>query len=264
MTPRPQTSASTNRSRKPKMTMQTEELKYCPDGQTGLTETLEVHWLGMDAPRILEAGCGSGSNIAIPPNAHVVGIDISAEELAKNTAVHEKIVGDLETYVLPENSFDLVVCWDVLEHLHRPALAMTSMASSVRPGGLLLLAFPNVHSLKAVVAKHTPLWFHHAINRFIYGKKAGAPGYINFPTVLDPSISPYKMAGFAKANGFDTQLAMLIQSGMQKRFFRKMLVGQPGAVLADRLVRMVSLGTLSVSEPDCLFLLKKCELQVIS
>ena len=243
------------------MTTQTQKLRYCPDGQTGLKEMLEVHWHGIASPRILEAGCGSGSNIAIPSNAHVTGIDISAEELAKNTSVHEKIVGDLETYELPANAFDLVVCFDVLEHLHRPALAMASMASSVRPGGLLLLAFPNVHSLKAVVAKYTPLWFHNAINRFIYGKKAGAPGYINFQTVLDPSISPYRMDAFAKANGFDTQLAMLIQSGMQKRFFRKLLVGQPGAVLADRLVRVVSLGRLSVSESDCVFLLKKRELQ---
>jgi SAM-dependent methyltransferase len=141
MTPRPQASPSTNRSRKPNMTMATEELKYCPDGQTGLTETLEAHWLGIDSPRIPEAGCGSESNIAIPPNAHVVGIDISAEELAKNTSVHEKNAGDLETYELPKNAFDLV-CWDVLEHLHRPELAMTSMASSVRPGGFCFLRLP--------------------------------------------------------------------------------------------------------------------------
>ncbi|MCX6866970.1 MAG: class I SAM-dependent methyltransferase, partial [Verrucomicrobia bacterium] len=136
---------ATNRPRKSDTTMQTEKPRYCPDGQTGLKERLEAHWLGIDSPRILEAGCGSSSNIPIHPNAHVVGIDISAEELDKNTSVHEKIVGDLETCELPKNAFDLVVCFDVLEHLHRPALAMASMASAVRPGGLLLLAFPNVH-----------------------------------------------------------------------------------------------------------------------
>ncbi|MCX6866969.1 MAG: hypothetical protein NTV46_12275 [Verrucomicrobia bacterium] len=65
------------------------------------------------------------------------------------------------------------------------------------------------------------------------------------------------MAGFAKAHGFEVELAVLIQSGLQKRFFRKMLVGQPGAFLADRLVRVVSLGRLSVSESDCVFLFKK-------
>lgn len=244
--------------------MQTEKLRYCPDGQSGLNEKLEAHWIGIGSPRILEAGCGSGSNISIPPHAHVTGIDISAEELAKNTVVHAKIIGDLETFELPENAFDLVVCFDVLEHLQRPALAMVRMAFAVRPGGLLLLAFPNIHSLKAVVAKFTPLWFHSAINRFIYGRKAGAPGYINFPTVLDPSISPYKMENFAEAHGFDVELAVLRQSGVQKRFFRKILVGQPGAVLADRLVRVVSLGRLSVSESDCVFLLKKREIQVAS
>lgn len=244
--------------------MQANKLKYYPDGQTGLTEILVSHWLGIDSPRILEAGCGSGSNIFIPVNAHVVGIDISSEELDKNAAVHEKIVGDLETYELPGDAFDLVVCFDVLEHLRRPQLAMASMASSVKPNGLLLLAFPNVHSLKAVMAKYTPLWFHCAINGFVYGKRAGDPGYINFPTVLDASISPYRMADFAEVHGFDVQLAALRQSGVQKRFFRKILLGQPGAVVVDWLVRVVSFGRLSVKESDCVFLLKKRVIQATS
>jgi SAM-dependent methyltransferase len=237
--------------------MQTKKLRYSPDSSSGLNAILEAHWVKLVSPRILEAGCGSGSNIVIPQNAHVTGIDISSEELDKNTVVKEKIIGDLETYKLLENSYDLVVCFDVLEHLNRPALAMASMASAVKPGGLLLLAFPNVHSLKAVVAKYTPLWFHSAINRFIYGKKADTPGYINFPTVLDSSISPYKMEAFAENNGFDVELAELSQSGVQKRFFRKILVGQAGANLADLLVRIFTLGKLSVRESDCVFLLKK-------
>jgi SAM-dependent methyltransferase len=237
--------------------MQPEKLKYTPDGLTRLKDHLEAYWLAHSSPRILEAGCGSGSNIPIPATAHVTGIDISAEELEKNTVVKEKIVGDLETFVLPANAFDLVVCFDVLEHLNRPALAMASMASAVKPGGLLLLAFPNVHSLKAVVAKYTPLWFHSAINRFIYGEKADTPGYINFPTVLDSSISPYKMEAFAENNGFDVELAELSQSGVQKRFFRKILVGQAGANLADLLVRIFTFGKLSVRESDCVFLLRK-------
>ena len=237
--------------------MPTETPRYCPNWQTGLKENLSAHWIGIESPRILEAGCGSGSNISIPPNAYVVGIDISAEELSKNTSVHETIVGDLETYDLPRDAFDLVVCWDVLEHLHRPELAMASMVTSVRPGGLLLLAFPNVCSLKAVVAKYTPLCFHRAINKFVYKERVRSPGYLNFPTVFDPSISPYRMDAFAKENGFDTQLAMLIQSGLQRRFFRKILIGQTGAILADRIVRGLSFGRLSVSESDCVFLFKK-------
>jgi SAM-dependent methyltransferase len=237
--------------------MQSDKMRYSPSGLSELKGKLETYWRTVDFPKILEAGCGSGSNIAIPSTAHVAGIDISSEELEKNIVVKEKIVGDLETYPLPSNAFDLVVCWDVLEHLNRPALAMDSMASAVKPGGLLLLAFPNVHSLKAVVAKYTPLSFHSAMNRFIYGNKAGEPGYINFPTVLDASISPHKMARFAESHGFDVELALLSQSGVQKRFFRKLLVGEPGANLADVLVRVASLGKLSVRESDCIFLLKK-------
>jgi len=237
--------------------MNRSSVTYCPDGQTGLREKLEAYWEGIDQPKILEAGCGSGSNIPIPDSAHVTGIDISQEELDKNEVVHEKIVGDLETHPLPGDHFDLVVCFDVLEHLKRPGMAMQNMAASVRPGGLLLLAFPNVHSLKAVVAKFTPLWFHSTVNRFIYGKKAGEPGFINFPTVLDPSISPYRMEGFARESGFEMEVGALCQSGVQKRFFRKILVGQAGAKALDAAVRLVSFGKLSVCESDCVFLFRK-------
>ncbi len=108
--------------------LQNNRIVFGADGHSRLKQQLEEFWRGIPRPRILEAGCGSGSNIPIPPDSHLTGIDISEEELAKNQVVAEKIVGDLETYPLEKDSFDLVVCWDVLEHLGRPRLAMENMA----------------------------------------------------------------------------------------------------------------------------------------
>lgn len=234
-----------------------DKIIFATDGIARVKQRLERHWSGLDRPMILEAGCGSGSNIPIPSGSHVTGIDISEEELAKNSVVSEKIVGDLETWPLEESTYDLVVCWDVVEHLKRPRLAMDNMARSVKPGGLLLLAFPNVHSIKAVVAKYTPLWFHSLVNRMVYGERAGSPGLINFPTVLDPVISPKRMQGFAEKNGLLLEFARLGQSGMQRKLLKKFFLGQRGTEVVDRGVKLLTFGKLSMKESDCICLFCK-------
>ncbi|MES2474714.1 MAG: class I SAM-dependent methyltransferase [Verrucomicrobiota bacterium] len=245
-------SASTNKATSPDFPPPVTQ-----DGVKILGEKLSAFFAGIDKPRILEAGCGSGSVIKIPANAHVTGIDISQEELDKNTVVHDKIVGDLQTHELPRDAFDLVVCWDVLEHLERPRLAMDNMATAVRPGGVLLLAFPNVRSLKAVVAKHTPLGFHKALNRWIYGERAGSPGYLNFPTVLDSSIAPDRMYDFARSRELEIEFSALQQSGVQRRFFKKVGMGENGIHAFDKLVGIASFGNISVRESDCIFLFRR-------
>jgi SAM-dependent methyltransferase len=236
-----------------------------PFGSVGIDrvkQQLEEYWQAIEQPRILEAGCGSGSNIRIPSEAHVTGIDISEEELAKNSVIHEKIVGDLETYPLERETFDLVVCWDVLEHLRRPQMAVENMANCLRTDGLLLLAVPNVRSVKAVVAKFTPLWFHSMVNRMVYGERAGEPGYINFPTVLDPSIAPDAMTQSAEKMGLELAFGMLGQSGMQKKLMKKLFVGEFGTEVIDLSVRLVSLGRFSMKQSDCILLFRKTERKV--
>ena len=69
---------------------------------------------------ILEAGCGSNSAFEIPDNAHIVGLDVFARQLESNGSLDEKHQGDFQDYTFPSNSFDVIICWNVLEHLPRP------------------------------------------------------------------------------------------------------------------------------------------------
>ena len=138
----------------------------------------------IELPKILEAGCGSGSRISWPTTSTIVGIDISEEELKKNSVVTERIVGDVQSYPLPPEKFDLIICWDVLEHLPNPHDALDRFRNAIKPGGAIVLAFPNVFSIKGLVAKVTPLWFHEMVYRGIYGRRYGEPGLENFPTYL--------------------------------------------------------------------------------
>jgi SAM-dependent methyltransferase len=206
--------------------------------------------------RILEAGCGSGSNIQFSNNRHVVGVDLSEEELDKNNIVDEKIVGDLQAIDLPMDSFDLVICWDVLEHLSEPELAMSTLLETTKSGGYLLLAFPNVLSVKGLVAKFTPLWFHQFVQKFVYRDKVAKPGYLNFPTFLRWSISPGKMHKFAKTAG-DIMLEEIYESGMQVKLRKRLKIGHKVADILETLVKIFSMTKVTFRGTDCIFLIRK-------
>lgn len=223
-----------------------------------LQQALEENvYEGKELVRILEAGCGSGSNLVLPESRHVTGIDISAEELDKNPLIDEKIVGDLQTYELPVSSFDLVVCWDVLEHLDTPEPALRTLLASVKPGGCLVLAVPNVWSVKGIVAKLTPMWFHWLVYRLIYGKQYREDGVAIFPTYLRWSIAPASLVRTAIENRYEVLIREVYESGVQKRFNDKFFLKGPILSLVEGIVRVLSLNQATWRGSDCLLLLKK-------
>lgn len=137
-----------------------------------------------DGTCVLEAGCGRFKHFAYPEGMAIAGLDISPDQLARNDYAAEKFLGDVQTFRL-ERQFDAVVSVFVLEHLADPAAALDNMLAWTRPGGLLILAVPNVLSLKGLVTKFTPFWFHHLAYRVVYRRP-----YSIFPTTLRWSIAP--------------------------------------------------------------------------
>jgi len=151
---------------------------------------LDRELFGRPSVRLLEAVCGSASNLNFGAQVRLVGIDISEKQLARNTVLHEKIAGDIQTYEFPPDSFDGIICWDVLEHLSQPELALRQFAHSIKPGGLVILKLPNVLSLKGLVTKFLPYTFHVLAYRHIYGdKNAGKNHTVPFKTYLRFCIS---------------------------------------------------------------------------
>lgn len=76
--------------------------------------------------RVLELGCGRGELCyAIAPDVrYLIGLDYSREaiklcqEIYKNTSNLNFVVGDAKDLPFSDNSFDLVYCTELLEHLH--------------------------------------------------------------------------------------------------------------------------------------------------
>src|SRR5215217_4099405 len=107
---------------------------YRDDARLRLQRFLDAHLRTRSRVTVLDAGAGQTLPLDLPRDVHLVALDISSEQLKRNQNADEKIVGDLQSVDLSGRTFDIVVCWDVLEHLPRPEAAVAQMASWLRPG----------------------------------------------------------------------------------------------------------------------------------
>jgi SAM-dependent methyltransferase len=204
--------------------------------------------------KLLEAGCGSATHIRFNPEVKSVGIDISREQLERNTVIQEKILGDIQTYPLPEAEFDIVICWEVLEHLPRPKEALLNMFKTVKPDGLVILAFPNLISFKGLATKYTPHWFH----RFAYQlmKYKSRP----FPTYFRWAIIPSRVRGFAEEHGLTAVSYNLSEGRFQRRVRDRFRTIDWAFAAVNSLLRVASFGKFpSLYNDACFLILRKKE-----
>jgi len=104
--------------------------------------------------RIVDVGCGGGilSEALAREGAEVLGIDLSAEllDIAELHALeqgvdkvrYERISAEELAEREPE-SFDLVTCMEMLEHVPRPASVVAACARLVKPGGKVFFSTLN-------------------------------------------------------------------------------------------------------------------------
>ncbi len=101
--------------------------------------------------RVLDAGCGTGYGAALLAAAgasEVVGIDIDPEAIADASKRHGSDRVRFETgnlLALDEvGPFDLIVCFEVLEHLIDPAGVLGALRALLTPRGVVVCSVPNV------------------------------------------------------------------------------------------------------------------------
>jgi SAM-dependent methyltransferase len=181
-----------------------------PAHRLGVIDQIAEHVASVDRNplRVLDAGAGRALRLKFPANVQLTGIDISETALAAHTALSERIVGDLQTYPLVPEAFDVIVCWDVLEHINDPGSALLNMSRALATGGLLVIGAPNVWSPKGLVAKLTPHRFHVFVyRRLLHIPHAGEPGHVPFPTYLRLAMSPRQLIKQSAGLGLEVVLA---------------------------------------------------------
>jgi 2-polyprenyl-3-methyl-5-hydroxy-6-metoxy-1,4-benzoquinol methylase len=116
-------------------------------------EHLARYWWAapfVEGKRVLDAGCGTayGSDIlARSGAAKVVGVDIDEEMLdAVSNLLHEAVslIGaDVRDLPFENDSFDVVVCFEVIEHVDEPEAVLDEFARILPARGLLVVSSPN-------------------------------------------------------------------------------------------------------------------------
>lgn len=203
--------------------------------------------------RVLDAGCGAGTLLSFPPTAHITGVDISASQLRQHRSLDEAIVGDVQTYPFPRESFDFIICWDVLEHLAHPELALDSLFRSLKPGGRIILGFPNLFSVKGLVTKMTPFSVHQRYYRRKNNKGRAGP----FPVHMKLAMAPRSIRGAAVRYGLTVTYLRMYESVQQVRIRNRLrLTGRRWAA-AEKLLRGFTLGLLQPSQTECIMVLTR-------
>jgi len=101
---------------------------------------------------VLELGCGMGHLLAwLVDRYQVFGCDINPwalDHAKENVSVGKFLLlsGDMP-YAFPGAVFDILIAKHVVEHLRYPDQAVAEMSRVLKPGGLLILATPNLSSL---------------------------------------------------------------------------------------------------------------------
>jgi 2-polyprenyl-3-methyl-5-hydroxy-6-metoxy-1,4-benzoquinol methylase len=119
--------------------------------------------------KVLDIGCGRG---LLLHKLRQRGWTPMGTELSEEAASYARdrlglpvTTQMVEDVNFPDDEFDLVILWHVLEHVHSPRAMLKEVARILKPGGTLLVAVPNFGSLESRWSKTG--WFHLDVPRHL-------------------------------------------------------------------------------------------------
>jgi len=127
--------------------------------------------------RLLDVGCGSGwSTLALALEGYdASGIDLNARAFEAPSAEHLHLrEGSVLEIPFPDETFDVVVSYQVIEHVSAPQKALMEMARVCCSGGVVCIVGPNLVSpLHPVLYLLRP----SSWRRMTYRRKPGMPSH---------------------------------------------------------------------------------------
>ncbi len=131
------------------------------------------------APSVLDVGCHGGTFTnqisKVLPESKIFGIDISENAIKYAKKKYKKIsfsVARAEALPFKKNSFELVTCFEVLEHVKKPKEIIKEFFRILKPGGNLIIIVPTEVMLFEIIwffwTKLGPgrVWTHTHIQKF--------------------------------------------------------------------------------------------------
>lgn len=156
----------------------------------------------------LEAGCGhqilpewrfAQEQALVKRCKRVVGVDLDFDGMKKHRSIKETVYASLASLPLASESFDLVTCNMVVEHLVEPEKVFKEFHRVLRPGGTVIIHTPNAYGYSTIAARMMPKFAKVKLAGILEGRPAEdvfpAHYRANTPKRLDETLS---LAGFNK------------------------------------------------------------------
>lgn len=157
---------------------------------------------------MLDLGAGAGilEDMNFKGRAgRICGLDPD-QRVVENPNLDEGRVGYGEQIPWADETFDLVIADNVLEHLERPIDVFKEVRRVLKPGGSFLFKTPNRRHYVATLSRITPMAFHRYFN-----KLRGRDEADTFPTCYLVN-TPQDVDRVARAAGLESVEYKLIES----------------------------------------------------
>ncbi|GAB6140311.1 hypothetical protein JCM14076_10400 [Methylosoma difficile] len=127
----------------------------------------------MPPGNLLEIGCGSGDFLMTMQQQGWTVSGLEPSESAANSAKQQGLnvtCGLLEGTELPNNHFDMIVAWMVVEHLHHPLAGLEKLHQALKPGGALVISVPDLGGVDFQLFKQNYYSLHLPNHLYHYTK----------------------------------------------------------------------------------------------
>lgn len=164
------------------------------------------------ALKIMDMGCNRGYDVFrmskkfAGSSLSFTGLDISPVDIeyAKDVAAQQKldncifVVGNAEATEFKENSFDIIVCSELLEHVPQPEKVMKEIYRIVKKGGIAIISTPNADNRLGKLRKFAPRKLKQSWNQPVPAKKdeeryrqVAKNGFVNLPHISEKGIKEW-------------------------------------------------------------------------
>jgi 2-polyprenyl-3-methyl-5-hydroxy-6-metoxy-1,4-benzoquinol methylase len=113
---------------------------------------------------LAEVGSGGGHVLRMFKHARLTAFDVSEvflETARKNLRGYDVsyVKGEIDKLDIPRQSFDRIICTEVLEHTVDPEAVLAAIARMLKSDGVAVITIPNdplINQIKSIVS-HTPI-----------------------------------------------------------------------------------------------------------
>ena len=156
--------------------------------------------------KVLDLGAGAGTtSISLKDRAgYVCGIDLD-QRVLQNPYLDEAKIASAESIPYGDQTFDVVMCLHVLEHLQQPAKVFGEVNRVLKPNGIFFIKTPNKFHYVPLLSRITSEKFHKSYDKIRNRSEQDA-----FSTYYRAN-SKKTIERLAKSTGFSVEKTELVE-----------------------------------------------------